>query len=166
MQTAGPQRAALLWWFCIIKQRSQLLSWVKQQGPTESSRGIRAKWPGTVFGEGLGGPLELPASRAPFSPSYRRAALSEAVQPMTSLTRSRCAAREWMLGSASDESCLRHLPEDIEPSSYPVWDSVVFFFFFSENSAENTHFSLQAGRFDKLCDKFEHWKELLVDQQF
>lgn len=128
MQTAGPQRAALLWWFCIIKQRSQLLSWVKQQGPTESSRGIRAKWPGTVFGEGLGGPLELPASRAPFSPSYRRAALSEAVQPMTSLTRSRCAAREWMLGSASDESCLRHLPEDIEPSSYPVWDSVVFFF--------------------------------------
>ena len=28
--------------------------------------------------------------------------------------------------------------------------------------AENTHFSLQVWRFDKLSEKFEHCKELLV----
>lgn len=49
--------------------------------------------------------------------------------------------------------------------SQPLHLCEIQVFFFSENGTENTHFSLQVGRFDKLPDKSEHWKELLVELQ-
>lgn len=77
-RTSGPQWAALLWWFCIIKQRSQLLSMSQAARPnreqrlarTESSRyncvcggGPVQDDQGQCLEMDLRDPLELHASR-------------------------------------------------------------------------------------------------------
>lgn len=98
-----------------------------------------------------------PPSRAPFSSSCGGAAPSGVVQPQPA----HLLSPEAVLPGSECWGCypMNHVSRGRRAK---LFTCVRFDFFFSENSTENTHFSLQVWRFDKLSGKFERWKELLV----